>query len=261
MWETLCLDMTRLILGKLSFRDVARAAATCRELRRGFHDRSREEQQRLISIAEDIFGKDELQGFVRALNHLMSNEDAYRSLQSSKGKWLAIDAAGGSNLVTQGDMARMRKANGRLLNICKPSSGPLKADLIRNPSPGQDSAHIQVFAYVLSSRVVHLVVRPNKKETTASIGLLLALCAENPEASPASWRFPLSTTTFRLKGCWGSDAVREVMESVRRLRSLAESFRCYKSLPRVMPPALGRGELHSGQPLGHLKFMYAGNQE
>jgi hypothetical protein len=136
-----CPDMKRLILSKLSFRAVARAAGTCREFRKGFHDCIREEQRPLISEAEDIFGKIELRGFVRALHHLMCNGDAYRSLQSARGKWLVVGADGESNLVTQGEMSRMRNANGRLLVTFRPPKGCiLKANLIRNPSRDHKSA-------------------------------------------------------------------------------------------------------------------------
>ncbi len=67
-WENICGDVRAVILGKLSFPELARAATTCRELHNALQGKIPHEQARLIAAGEDSFGKELFSFLVGALD-------------------------------------------------------------------------------------------------------------------------------------------------------------------------------------------------
>ncbi len=84
-WGTQCADIRQLILSKMSFHDLASTAPTCREFHEEFVRCVQNEQARLISSGEQLYGKKEFSGFVKAFRRVMRDVNAYPGMSGKPG--------------------------------------------------------------------------------------------------------------------------------------------------------------------------------
>jgi hypothetical protein len=111
-WESLCPDVRPLILSKLSLRDLASAAPTCREFQRENRSRLAEEWARLIAVGEQTYGKTVFSAFVQAVRQLMASKDALPGLSPTGCNILYVNAAGDTALLTCAEVYHREYAQG-----------------------------------------------------------------------------------------------------------------------------------------------------
>jgi hypothetical protein len=119
-WDTLCSDMKELVLGKLSFHDLARAATICKELRGAYLSRAAEERANLVAVAQMTFGKHLFDIFVSALQRGLCGLRPCGSLRS-KGwhvfaeaeKCTYITNQGAIKYASKGDLYEGLRSDGR----------------------------------------------------------------------------------------------------------------------------------------------------
>jgi hypothetical protein len=66
-WDTLCGDLKKIVLSKLSLHELACAAATSQDFRQAHLDRAAEERPNIIAAAEEGYGKRMFSTFVTTL--------------------------------------------------------------------------------------------------------------------------------------------------------------------------------------------------
>jgi hypothetical protein len=175
-WGDLCADVKTLILGSLSLRDLARATPTCREFQDEFSCRIAEERSRLVAVAEELYGKEQLAGFVIAFRRLLRDLDAYPGLLFWGENMLLINSAGEPELVSEGEEFERRLANHHILRICKSweSFGLLGKLWVEEVFVCIDVRRSDDGSFYWQVRV------DGKEEGEAAMGVLLALCGESP---------------------------------------------------------------------------------
>jgi hypothetical protein len=255
-WKTLCPDTGRVVLGKLSPRELALVAPTCRQFHGEFLVRAVEEQARLVSVAEATYGKERFSGLVRALQQFMLSWEPYPGLRYDK-NCLVINASGGIELVTKVEAFKRHAADGQLLRIRRSLGGKknykyeVEADLWRNHPAGYTDAGIRI--HLLKSRrgkKMRLKVIVDQGVPQEGLGFLVALCTGLPtnQASP----LVASTLAFYKVQRAGKG---QLEDWVGPLRRLAESFECYGYTSSV-PHPFGKGKVDRAHPLGHLQLIW-----
>jgi hypothetical protein len=253
-----------LILSKLSLRELAFTAPTCREFRAALPSRLAEEREALVSAGEETYGKEMFHGFVRAIQVCMRNADGYPGLLIGCNNCLVINATGACELVDETEAYRRRYADARANGIHRMcATQPVCAHLFRK-FPGE-GRHPAKFAYILvrvfrsHNQQVHVQAAFNKVAAAAAMGLVLALCAGSHKTSPAWLGSQVDAVTLKFEGIWAIAQREEAEDLVGPLRSLAESFTCLKLLPppHCLPSFEGR-ELREDCPLGHLRVEWCG---
>jgi hypothetical protein len=108
-------------------------------------------------------------------------------------------------------------------------------------------ASISWTMYKFGRNNVRLMVEVDKEATVAALGVLLAVCMENPAEISAPSRSPL-TIDLVIRGLQhGAVGVREVEVLLAPVRPLAESMTLYRHLDQI-----GRGRRRQTHPLGVL---------
>jgi hypothetical protein len=208
-WATYCCDVTGAILSKLSLHDLAHVAGTCREFRTKCLVRVTYERNRLLSAAEETFGTGMVSGFVSAFQNSLHEEGGYTPFPLGQ---TMVTAAGQVEHLPGGVDIRERCAtDGHVGTIGGIGDSPMRGR-IHQGVPG--SPWPACIFSVCSGRKyqggMQICAGAYEAEgATAAMGLLLAICARNPEAMPASWQDPLSTASLGvhgLEGDWDADA-------------------------------------------------------
>jgi hypothetical protein len=210
-------------LSKLSLRDLALAGRTCREMRKEFLTRLAEERARLVAAGEEFLGKEIFSGFLRTFQAVMRCSNDVRNLN--------IDAAGERHIASTywdipgaagTDFCQLRMIpSPYLLGVKFPPAhsrvGETKypAINVRRVSRGQE---------------VQLEGPVWPHTAAATMGILLAICAESPQGGPALWQRPLNTIALYLRGSWGAEGKARAEEVVGPLRSLGRTFTYYSRL-------------------------------
>jgi hypothetical protein len=110
-------------------------------------------------------------------------------------------------------------------------------------------ASVSRIMYNLGRSNVRLTVEVDKGAAGPGLGVLLAVCAENPEGLSASVPSPL-TIDLVIRGLLRGEAgVKEVEALLATVRPLAESVTLYQHIDEVR---LGRGSKVQTHPLGDL---------
>jgi hypothetical protein len=251
-WETVCLDVKRLILGKLSLRELACAGCTCKEIRGELRSRLAEEYARLLAVGEDTYGKEMFQGFARAFQQSLRRWDYYKSSMPPSQQGLIITAYGNTKLVTDMEACRLRFAEDRLYRIKDHSYYSFHAQLWRQLPGDTKIADIDIEARRESEgKTTHLNVLINQVAGEAAMGLLLAICTE----MAAGQHHPFTTTTLCLTGVWGPAGKGEAEELVGPLRLLAESF-TYYPCASLLSGSLDVRKVKEAHPLGHVRLFW-----
>jgi hypothetical protein len=233
-WDDLCADVRPLILDKMSLRHLAHAAPTSQEFHKRFSVRMAEERTRLVSLVEDLYGKEQFYGFVKAFRRLLRDWDVYPGLSPRGDNTLLINSAGEAEVVSEEEVGKewerthvgcnllcLRRASaswrptslmgglwsGRL------GTGPIKVTIdVRRTSAGALEWEISGF---------------EEKGHEAAMGLVLALLREDPGDLPASWHTPPKRVTLDLEELLGDAGKRVAEDLVGPLRFQAE-FVTYK---------------------------------
>jgi hypothetical protein len=270
-WETMCPDMKRLILSKLSIHELARSARTCREFREESRSRMVTERARLVAVGEETFGPTLFGGFVKCFQSGMRRLDGFpgQTVLHRRLKQLGIT----------GESATKEEVIRRHDDIVGPSAIPypgpdpyqaayppyppypvleanLRGDL--SGARGGPEVLIEVNQHFYN-REMRLEVWVGEGAVAAAVGLLLAMFGEKTAGKSRFWQVPLSATTIRVLG-EGSSSEGEALFDPLRL--LAESFTSYTRLPcpNSLPTWAGdvprRTQSGGVHVLGHLAVIW-----
>ncbi len=198
-------------MSKLSFHDLAPIALTCRQFGVEYLARVAEERERLLSAAEETFGKGMVSGFVEAFQRILFGLAPFPGLPlDGIPRRVIIDSAG-----RPGVLPAIKESWDKLL-----TNGE-RIGVFGGFTGSQQFAHIYQAGPVICIQSIRLMLSSNfwvnvrssseagiylsacveRKDATAGMGLLLAICTRNPEAMPACWRGPLSKATLQKGGC------------------------------------------------------------
>ncbi len=246
MWEALCPDVRGLILSKLSLRELAHAAPTCREMRKEFGTRSAAERVRLISAGEEFLGKEMFSGCVRAFQSCMQSSEASLTLPAPE--HLFIDAEGELHIGSLNQV--LLKRGGANFCLFRMSGACWSywwdSHRMRELQETQGSAVIWIdVGRVRHGQEMQVEAHIPKHAAAATMGLLLAICGGHAEAVPTLWERPLNTVALNLRGDWGVGGMADAEDLVGPLRSLARCFTHYDHLtPWTVCTGEERGEHH-----------------
>jgi hypothetical protein len=108
-WEPLCVDARQLVLSKLSLRELARTARTCKEFRQASLTRAAEERAKLIALGKETYGQGVFSCMVRALQASLLGLDACPGLAITGGPLAFINADGIVDILNQEEAAERRR--------------------------------------------------------------------------------------------------------------------------------------------------------
>jgi hypothetical protein len=170
----MCFDLRQLILSKLSLGELARASRTCREFLKAYVSRVPEERACIIAFGKETYGEEIFCGVVRACHLAMCGLDPL----DWDAKSAITDAAGAPKVY-----ARLAWQHGPgTSSIWKPEPAfrrsSADAEVRIRQGPTTSSVLVQISGS--SWRGVHLDVKIGTKAPVASLGLLLAICREDP---------------------------------------------------------------------------------
>jgi hypothetical protein len=251
-WEKLCHDASQLVLGKLSLRELACSAPTCREFREAYQSRLTEERGRRRSVAEETFGKERLASFATAFQGLISGT-SHEGLRSEGENILVINESGQTNLLNKQEAREMPIGDGRIIHIRNISDVLQQASVLWGKLPGSGKiARITIYVVKRSSGIRFLVT-VSRGAGAAAAGLMLSICTRSPADMPATWQSPCNETVIWLEGPWGVAGRKRARDLVGPLRPLAESFEIRADSSPLRPQRSSEGGV-SGQvqPLGRL---------
>jgi hypothetical protein len=255
-WEKLCDDVRPLVLGNLSLHELACAAGTCREFWRAYQSRLSVERVRLKSMAEETFGKERLEGFVKDFQRLMLKP--CRGLYPSLTTILAISESGQPHILTIEEAKEAPIGDGRVTHIRKRPNSPCQLFAVlwgKLPGSGKVARitlDVQDWGYG-----VGLIASVSRGAGLAAVGLILAIVTSNSGAVTRGWRSRLTTTVLKFRGSWGVVGSRKAEDIVGPLRPLATSFKSKHDGPLCHPhiPS-GRRRSRSAHPLGDLQIRW-----
>jgi hypothetical protein len=181
------------------------------------------ERTRLVSVAEDLYGKEQFHGFVKALRCLMRDLNAYPG-QSPRGEsFLFINEAGEAELASEEEVDKHwddAYAGGNLLcfwKACAMGHTPtriLTGGLWSGRLGTSEATNVNIGVQKSLNGAVELAVSGlEEKDHVAAVGLLLALLGEDPGDSPGSRHTPPISATLDLVGLLG-DAGKRVAEDL-----------------------------------------------
>ncbi len=228
-WDSLCDDMKQLILSQLSRADLARPAGTCREFREVFWSRAAEERAALIALAKETYGEDQFNGTVRAIQRTMRGLEPFPSItgkQDAHECFVVLSAAGEPRRATWEVKDTMWREEGRL--ALYGSAFSLMATDLKGSAWWQHRVQVDVSRHTVDGVQVDVVLW---RRCAPSIGVLLAICTEDPKAllpcmqSPVTMCLSLHESPV---GAWEEKAAQEVLEPVRMLAQFC-TFKSYQT--------------------------------
>jgi hypothetical protein len=195
-WEALCDDLRESTLEHLSVRDLAGAAATCRDFQKAYLDLAAEERANLIASAEDAFGEGLFSGFVLVLRRALlgltafhdRNEGGESEVVEANCGGMVITSAGETKYATteeleEDDVSKWQSSNEPCAMISKPS---LAGELLEGAIEVQDNG-VQALSmwsmYKCGETHILLGVDAAIRKAAPVLGLILAACPETPDAS------------------------------------------------------------------------------
>jgi hypothetical protein len=189
------------VLQNLSLRDLACAAATCREFQQEFSGRLDKERVKLMSVGGAGFGKSMFHGFLMAFQQIMLGGDPYPPLRRDGEICVTIDADGRVEIPYHGDFVDMVWSDGPRVHIQKlRGSNASITRLWREGSRGGSLYIIEIDSRTNDQGVVELFVDVDREAAPLAAGLMLAICRGNSMALPASWQCLLNRITVSIDG-------------------------------------------------------------
>jgi hypothetical protein len=244
-WEALCPDIQRLVLSKLSLRELACAARACRGFREAYLRQAAEERANLIALANVCYGERFTSNIVRAVRRSLRGLDPYPGLVSNTNGLVRIDANGEASLVdtqermSEGHKGQYSRESG-VYFLCGRDVGLF-------PSLSREAKSRRMFLGVNRDpgRDVELLVTIMGDMAGATKGVLLAICTEDSEADVM--RPPLFNLTVKsVEG--GGTGRRSVQDLVAPLRRLGNSC----GLPPGHASLMARGRDVQGRPQSYI---------
>jgi hypothetical protein len=258
-WDDLCADVRPVILGKLSPREIASVAPTCREFRKAFLASMQAERARLISVGEQLYGDKMFTGFVDAFRRLLRRDfEAYPGFVPFGQNILLLNADGGADVVTWEEWVTIRATC--FLSWIKRTSRPggLTGGLWTDLPGSGDSVEIDVNVYPTPEEAVQLsfqVITGGARAREAAMGFVLAICEGNPEDVPVARHGLFNRVTLDLGVLEGDTGKRLAEDLVGPLRFLAEYVSYNKPVCHVLPYSKG-GDTGPADPLGNLVVRF-----
>jgi hypothetical protein len=235
-WEALCDDLRESTLEHLSVRDLAGAAATCRDFQKAYLDRAAEERANLIASAKDAYGDGVFSGFVAGFQRAMLGLTAFPDDMYKEGESEVDEATCGAMLITNvgepeyatpKEHEKWRSSNEPCAMIIKPffASELLTGEVQVRHAEGNIGVRASSVWSMHRCGETHILLEVDEGigEAALVLGLILAACRETPDASLQSPRNPLTIHLFLYYASSGLAGVREAEDLVAPLRSLAES--------------------------------------
>jgi hypothetical protein len=261
-WEALFPELRPLILGRLSVPELARAARTCREFQSAYIGGVAEERARLIALGRQTYGEAMFNAIVRASQRALCGLDAFAGELSRTGPYgVTMNAAGEleSERHARGSVEKPRclvwktdddpkdllfaHVEGSQRRIYRPTSNDFRTATVSR-------MYISV-GKTLASGLVRLDVRIGKEAPAAAMGLLLAICTENPETLSPCFQRPV-TAHLAILDSYRPPSAREVEEVIGPLGPLPELFTIY---PLPQPTLTPSGRKAHAWPRGVLKSL------
>jgi hypothetical protein len=264
-WQPLCADVRGLILSKLSLRDLARAGRTCREFEEAYLGRVAEERARLIALGKEAYGEGMFCSIVRAFQRGMCGLDPCPGvvLDLQNGDGVHINGAGefearreSDETVAEGPISQVRRFDnathvlGAQVEINLPPVYDAEYDVFDSVSVSQVLVELRRTA----RRGLQWTVSLGKEAPAPAIGLLLAICTENPETLTPCFQRP-GTMNLGVDGISrgsASSRKREAEEVTGPLGLLAELLTIHPPSHVLVTPL---GEPVQARPRGVLKSV------
>jgi hypothetical protein len=262
-WAPLCADVRGLILSKLSLRDLARSGGTCRDFEEAYLARVAEERAKLVALGKEAYGEGMFCGIVRAVQRKMRGLKPFPCKLSKllmAGVRGRINAAGEA---LDGRTFTEEAAEGPRSTLW--SSGYFwraKVEILvprvsRAEHDDFKSVRVSEFKLRLSGcpkTGLYWRVWLGRKAPAPAVGLLLAICTENPETLMPCFQRP-GRMKLHVKGTpWGRASLgKQAEEVIGPLGLLAELLRVRPPSHVLLTPpggkvqALPRGVLKSVQ--------------
>jgi hypothetical protein len=191
--------MWRLTLSKLSLQEHAAVAPTCRDFQEEPIARVAKGRAACILAAEDTLGKGLFTGFVTVARRLLCGLGPYPggSPLVVRGDTLIIDAAGTAEYVEGMETLTRWSAEKQAASVWQNHwSCPLFAELCPTRA-GKADIIISVDRHPGHSRnMVHWSDNFTKEKAGTAMGLMLAICTGDPEATPAHWKMGFGGVTL-----------------------------------------------------------------
>jgi hypothetical protein len=155
-----------------------------------------------VSLAEGTFGKAVFCAFVTAIQRLICGVGP--PLRKADGS-LMFNTAGEPELVTMREMSKIWAADKRLLYIRGECNDHvvLHVGLVQDLPETSSRMCIAIFFCKSGDGMLQLDVEFTEEAAGAAMGLMLAICTGNPNATPAEWQTPLMTITLKPITRWG----------------------------------------------------------
>jgi hypothetical protein len=257
-WDSLCPDIKGLIFGHLCLRDLACAAPTSQDFRGVFLRGVDIERARLISVGEEMYGKDLFWAVVKTFRQIMWDIDWYPALLSWNRNCLIIEPARELELVTGDEAAERLGTDGIQASISKPfDDNQLGVELYRELPGKKFGANVVMYLYEGPKGVVSWGFHVTTDAHEAAVALILAICLGDPKRVHASLGIPpkllklkvwglwshdpynctradLFRCLFEDESIWGAAKKRAAEDLYGPLRSLADSF-AYQGGPSELP--------------------------
>jgi hypothetical protein len=267
-WDTFCADVWQVIFSKLSLRDAARAGGTCREFEEAYLGRVAEERARLIALGKETYGEGRFRVIVTAFQRGMCGLDPWPGVVLRCREGLGASGNGGHiNAAGETLVGRWSKEGAareprcevwryRLVSHVLGANVWLEVPGIRTAQGyyhrTDTVSYISLELYSTPRRGLHWRVWLKKEGAAPAIGLLLAICTENPEVLSPCFQRPgsMKLMVSGLSPGPASSKKREGQEVTGPLGLLAE-------LLTIHPPShilvTRLGEKVQARPRGVLK--------
>ncbi len=232
----MCVDLRQLILSKLPRADLARPAGTCREFREAFRSRVAEERAALIALAKEAYGEARVNVTVTAIQRAMRGLEPFPSItrKEAPGEYcVVISAAGEPRRATWEVQDKFWRTDGRLARFC--TAFTLMVAVADQEGQGSrlGSPRWQHRVQIGVSRDVSNGVDVDVElweDECASIGVLLAIFTEDPEALLPC--MPICVTLHlgldnSPEDAAGRKAAQELVEPLRMLAHVC-TYKCWQ---------------------------------
>jgi hypothetical protein len=177
----MCLDVRRLILSKLNVRELARVAPTCQEFRQACVAQMAMHRADIIAAGRQTLGDNMFSNLVSALQWAMCNLDPCPGLVTTFGHVGILTADREPVITTEADAIQRGLNKGVCVYLEKRTCYRLLSAEVRLGG-NWDGIAIDVRRFPDSPHMELSVQILRKENAVAGLGILLAVCAENPKA-------------------------------------------------------------------------------
>jgi hypothetical protein len=245
-WETLCGDLKQLVVAKLSLRDLACAACSCRHFRAAYLDRAAEERANLIALVKGA-GKPVFSAFTTRLREAMSGSPSIpnlRYLDDTKPyqtgpihSMLVTNVGEPQYAATQPDSAEWDSINEPHAMFCHTLGEHAFFNAwLYLQSLGADDAQLASSLWYMArcgETTMKLEIRMGIQQAAYVVAFVLAACHEIKQAARPPSRCPLTVHFLVTQGSIGRAGLREAEDLVAPLRHLCESVSIHRQYARI----------------------------